>query len=162
MIPKTHLSQGTDYKKHTLSWEWGEPSSSINRQSDITSEVHFIILLRFVSTNFTITSINHLRDYSLYASEEINSISLGTPEGGWKFQQSHYILPRADCNPHLSNPYILSSYRRGCIRRTEVHQYSVVNLRRIVRTATLQRTRMSGELLLSDRTLSLGKDEDLE
>jgi hypothetical protein len=55
-----------------------EPSSSSNPQSDITSEEHLKILLRILSTHFTITSLLLRRDFQIYVYLESIEETHGT------------------------------------------------------------------------------------
>jgi len=79
---RPNLSWSPEYNKLTLFQQWEEPSSSSNPQSDITSEEHHKILLRFLSTNtFKISSLSRLCEYPLYDFEHTDTISIHTSRG---------------------------------------------------------------------------------
>ena len=68
-----------DYKRLALSpRQWEEPSSSSNPQSDITSEEHLKILLRFLHKNFTISSLLPISEFILYVYIETIEETHGT------------------------------------------------------------------------------------
>ena len=56
------------YKNSHCPRQWEEPSACSNPLSDITSEEHLKILLRILYTNFKITSLIHLWEYTIYVS----------------------------------------------------------------------------------------------
>ena len=73
------LEPAKDYKRLALSpRQWEEPSSSSNPQSDITSEEHLKILLRFLHKNFTISSLLPTSEFILYVYIETIEETHGT------------------------------------------------------------------------------------
>jgi len=126
------------YKDSHCPRQWEEQSSSSNPQSVITSEEHLEILLRILSTkNFNITSLLHLREYSLYAFVQVDTVSLHTQTGCQNYWRSNTILQCSAFHPHLLSNFILRGYYRYSIWHLQVHHYRVVTLRRILRRATL-------------------------
>jgi len=105
---------------------WKEPSSSNKPQSDITSEEHLKILLKILSTKtFTITSLNHLREFALYVFVETNCFWIRTPMSRRNYRRRNLILQRAGFNPispHLLFLAIISDIGY------EVHRYITTGL----------------------------------
>jgi len=55
------------------------------------------------------------------------------------YRRHHLILQRAGFNPHLPASFVLGDYQQYRVRRTQVHHYRTITLRRVVRRATLDR-----------------------
>jgi len=137
---KPRLSWGPDYNNLTLFWQWEEPCSSSNPQSDITSEEHLKISLRFLSTNtFKISCIFHLREYALNVFKQPDAISTCTSRGHQNFRRYCVLLKRAGYNRHVPAHIILVLYPRWSVRSALVPHCRVVTLRKLFWRGTVDR-----------------------
>jgi len=93
----------------------------------------------FYLQTFKITSLFHLRHYSLYVFVQVDTVSTRTQSGCHNYQWSNTILQCAALNPCLPSTFILRSPYRYQVRLWVVHHYRVISLRRILRRATLDR-----------------------
>ena len=161
------------YKNSHCPREWEEPSSSSNPQSDITSEEHIKILLRFLSKPITTTiaSLLFSCEYAWYVFEQTDTISICISRGRQKFRITPFHLQPAGLNVDLLTYFVLVDYSRNSVQCTQVHHYSVVTFRRVFWTAIFDWPRkvvscyiwVSGSVLGKTRTwgLSFGRRLDL-
>jgi len=118
--------------------EMNQAPAAINSQT-LPAKNTFKYHYDFYIQSFKISSLNHVHEYTIYIYEEVDTVSVRSPDCRRSIWQLHSLLHTAEFNLHLTNPLILSHYWKYGVRGLELHFNRVVTLWSVSRRTTLDR-----------------------
>jgi len=112
--------------------ERSEATTAILSQQRSTED-DLKILLRILSTNFTIASLIHLRDYALYACTPVDIVPICTATSCRTLLQPSLQFGRAPFNSHLPSGFLFLQTQEYRLPGAKVYQHRRITIRGIFR-----------------------------